>query len=61
MNVSRDKLRIAENGGWATAIPQIAGTTIGMMKQNPCVEAMKSRPDKAQAIEGIKGGLWGKI
>jgi hypothetical protein len=71
-DVSRDKLRIAESGGWgllglatpigwAIAIPQIAGTTIGTMKQNPCVEAMKSRHHTALAIEDLKGGLWGKF
>lgn len=71
-DVSNDKLRIAESGGWgllglinplgwAIAIPQIAGTTVGTMNRNPCVEAMKSRQHTAQAIEDIKGGLWGKI
>ena len=47
--------------GWAIAIPQIAGTTVGTMNQNPCVEAMKSRHHTALAIEELKGGLWGKI
>ncbi|MBA3965638.1 MAG: hypothetical protein H0X47_07670 [Nitrospirales bacterium] len=71
-DVSNDKLRIAESGvwgllglvnplGWAIAIPQIAGTTVGTMNRNPCVEAMKSRQHTTQAIEDIKGGLWGKI
>jgi hypothetical protein len=71
-DVSNDKFRIAESGGWslvglvnplgwAIAIPQIAGTTVGTMKQNPCVEAMKGKGLTAQALEDIKGGLWGKI
>ncbi len=71
-DVSSDKLRIAESGGWgllglvnplgwAIAIPQIAGTTVGTMKQNPCVEALKGRQQTAQALDEIKGGLWGKI
>jgi len=71
-DVSRDKFRIAESGGWgllglatplgwAIAIPQIAGTTFGTMTQNPCVKAMESRSHTAQAIEEMKGGLWGKI
>ena len=71
-DVSRDKLRIAESGGWgllglanpigwAIAIPQIAGTTVGTMNQNPCVEAMKSRAHTALTIEDLKGGLWGKF
>ncbi|HSF11194.1 MAG TPA: AsmA family protein [Nitrospirales bacterium] len=71
-NVSSDKLRIAESGGWGLlglvtpmgwviAIPQIAGTTVGTMNQNPCVEALKGRPQTAQALDEIKGGLWGKI
>ena len=71
-DVSRDKFRIAESGawgllglanplGWAIAIPQIAGTTVGTMKHNPCEEAMTSRQHTAQALEDIKGGLWGKI
>jgi len=71
-DVSRDNLRIAESGGWALlglatplgwaiVIPQIAGTTVGTMNQNPCVEAMKSRHHTALAIEDLKGGLWGKF
>ena len=71
-DVSRDKFRIAESGGWgllglatplgwAIAIPQIAGTTFGTMTQNPCVKAMESRSHTARAIEEMKGGLWGKI
>ena len=71
-DVSRDKFRIAESGGWGLlglvnplgwviAIPQIAGTTVGTMTYNPCVEAMKSRHHTVQTIEDIKGGLWGKI
>ena len=71
-DVSSDKLRIAESGGWgllglvnplgwAIAIPQIAGTTVGTMNQNPCVEALKGRQQTAQALDEIKGGLWGKI
>ncbi|WP_447965332.1 AsmA family protein [Nitrospira sp. Ecomares 2.1] len=71
-DVSSDKLRIAESGGWGLlglvnplgwiiAIPQIAGTTVGTMNQNPCVEAMKSRQHTAQALDEIKGGLWGSI
>ena len=47
--------------GWAIVIPQIAGTTVGTMQENPCVEAMKSRSHTARAIEDMKGGLWGKI
>jgi hypothetical protein len=71
-DVSSDKFRIAESGGWGLlgltnplgwviAIPQIAGTTVGTMKQNPCVEALKSREHTAQTLDEIKGGLWGKI
>jgi AsmA family protein len=71
-DVSSDKFRIAESGGWGLlglvtpvgwviAIPQIAGTTMGTMKQNPCVEALKGRQETAQALEDIKGGWWGKI
>lgn len=71
-DVSSDKFRIAESGGWGLlglatpvgwviAIPQIAGTTMGTMKQNPCVEALKSRERTAQTLDEIKGGLWGKI
>jgi uncharacterized protein involved in outer membrane biogenesis len=71
-DVTSDKLRIAKSGGWgllglvtplgwAIAIPQIAGTTVGTMNQNPCVEAMKSRQHTALAIEELRGGLWGKI
>ncbi len=71
-DVSSDKFRIAESGGWGLlglvtpvgwviAIPQIAGSTMGTMKQNPCVEALKGRQQTAQALEDIKGGLWGKI
>ncbi len=74
-DVSNDKFRIAQSGGWglvglaglatplgwAIAIPYIAGTTVGTMNQNPCVEAMKGRSHTAQAIEDSKGGLWGKI
>ncbi|MDH5575214.1 MAG: AsmA family protein [Nitrospirota bacterium] len=71
-DVSSDKFRIAESGGWGLlgltnplgwviAIPQIAGTTVGTMKQNPCVEALKSREHTAQALDEIKGGLWGRI
>jgi hypothetical protein len=70
--VSSDKFRIAESGGWGLlglatpvgwviAIPQIAGTTMGTMKQNPCVEALKSRERTAQTLDEIKGGLWGRI
>ncbi len=71
-DVSSDKLRIAESGGWGLlglvtpmgwiiAIPQIAGTTVGTMNQNPCVEALKGRQQTALALDEIKGGLWGKI
>lgn len=74
-DVSNDKFRIAQSRGWglvglaglvtpvgwAIAIPYIAGTTMGTMNQNPCVEAMKGRSHTAQAIEDSKGGLWGKI
>lgn len=71
-DVSSDKLRIAESGGWGLlglvnplgwviAIPQIAGTTVGTMNQNPCVEALKSREHTAQTLDEIKGGLWGRI
>ncbi|MDT3776735.1 AsmA-like C-terminal region-containing protein [Nitrospira sp. MA-1] len=71
-DVSSDKLRIAESGGWGLlglvnplgwiiAIPQIAGTTVGTMNQNPCVEALKGRQQTAQALDEIKGGLWGRI
>ncbi|GJL60816.1 MAG: hypothetical protein NPIRA03_36730 [Nitrospirales bacterium] len=71
-DVTSDKLRIAESGGWGLlglvtpmgwviAIPQIAGTTVGTMNQNPCVEALKGRQQTAQALDEIKGGLWGKI
>lgn len=71
-DVSNDKLRIAESGGWGLlglvnplgwviAIPMIAGTTVGTMNQNPCVEAMKSRQHTTQALDEIKGGLWGRI
>jgi hypothetical protein len=71
-DVSSDKFRIAESGGWGLlglatpvgwviAIPQIAGTTMGTMKQNPCVEALKSREHTAQTLDEIKGGLWGRI
>jgi hypothetical protein len=47
--------------GWAIAIPQIAGTTVGTMNQNPCVEALKSREHTAQTLDEIRGGLWGRI
>ena len=70
--VTSDKLRIAESGGWGLlglvnpmgwiiAIPQIAGTTLGTMNQNPCVEALKSRENTVQTLDEIKGGLWGRI
>ena len=71
-DVTSDKFRIAESGAWGllglvnpfgfiVVIPQIAGTTIGTMVQNPCVEAMKDREHSVQALDEIKGGLWGKI
>lgn len=71
-DVTRDKFRIAKSGGWgllglaspigwALAIPQISGTTVGTMNQNPCVKALKGRDHTAQALDDVKGGLWGKI
>jgi len=71
-DVTSDKFRIAESGAWGllglvnpfgfvVVIPQIAGTTIGTMVHNPCVEAMKGRPQTVQALDEIKSGLWGKI
>jgi uncharacterized protein involved in outer membrane biogenesis len=71
-DVTSDKFRIAESGGWGLlglvnptgwiiAIPQIAGTTVGTMKQNPCVEALKSREHTVQALDEIKGGLWRRL
>ena len=70
--VSSDKFRIAESGGWAIlgltnpvgwaiTIPQVLGTTVGTMNQNPCVAALTSKRHTAQEIKEIRGGLWGKI
>ena len=71
-DATRDKFRIAESGGWmllglaspigwALAIPNISGTTVGTMNKNPCIEALKGRDHTARALDDIKGGLWGKI
>ena len=71
-DATRDKFRIAESGGWmllglaspigwALAIPNISGTTVGTMNKNPCIEALKGQDHTARALDDIKGGLWGKI
>ncbi len=71
-DVTRDKFRVAESEGWtllgltapidwALAIPQISGTTMGTMNQNPCLEALKGQAHTAQALDDVKGGWWGKI
>ena len=70
--VTRNKFRIAESEGWkllglrspiewVLTIPQISGTTVGTMNQNPCLDALKGRSHTAQALEDVKDGWWGKI
>lgn len=67
-DVTSDKLRIAQGGGWyllglvspiglTIVIPKIAGTTIGTLKNNPCVEAMSSKEFTVQEVSELQEGF----
>jgi uncharacterized protein involved in outer membrane biogenesis len=68
-DVTNDKSRIAEAGGWsllglinpiglAVVGPKIAGTTLGTGKQNPCATAMKDKSLTVKEVEEIQEGFW---
>jgi len=67
-DVTNDKLRIAQGGGWyllglvspiglSIVIPKIAGTTIGTLKNNPCVKAMSSKEFAVQEVSELQEGF----
>jgi hypothetical protein len=68
-DVTSDKLRIAQGGGWyllglvnpiglTIVLPKIAGTTFGTGKQNPCVAAMSSKAFTVQEVSELQEGFW---
>jgi len=68
-DVSSDRLRIAEGGGWyllalvspiglTIVIPKVAGTTLGTGKENPCVEAMSDKTFAVQEVAELQEGFW---
>ncbi len=67
--VTSNKLRIAEGGGWyllgivnpigfAVVVPKIAGTTMGTGKQNACEEAMEGKELTAKQVVEIQESFW---
>ncbi|MDH3770227.1 MAG: AsmA family protein, partial [Nitrospirota bacterium] len=67
--VTNDKLRIAQGGGWyllglvspiglTIVIPKMAGTTIGTGKENPCVDAMSGKAFTVQEVSELQEGFW---
>jgi hypothetical protein len=68
-DVSSDKLRLAQGGGWyllglvnpiglTIVIPKIAGTTIGTGKENPCAAAMSDKEFTVQEVSELQEGFW---
>ncbi len=68
-DVTSDKFRIAESGGWMLlgltnpfglliVVPSIMGTTIGSDEHNPCVEAMEDKHLTAKKVRKLKMGLF---
>lgn len=72
-DVSSDKLRIAESGGWALlglaagpigwalVTPHVMGTTLGTDEQNPCAEAMASKLHTAKKVTGMRRGFFDRV
>ena len=68
-DVSSDKLRIAQGGGWyllglvnpiglTLVIPKIAGTTFGTGEENPCVAAMSDKEFTVQEVSELQEDFW---
>ena len=68
-DVTSDKLRIAQGGGWyllgvinpigfTVVIPKIAGTTMGTGKENACEEAMEGKELTAKQVGEIHESFW---
>ena len=68
-DVTRDKLRIAQGGGWyllglinpiglVVVVPKIAGTTIGTGKKNLCRKAMKDKQLTVKEVEELQEGFF---
>jgi uncharacterized protein involved in outer membrane biogenesis len=68
-DVSSDKLRIAQGGGWyllglvnpiglTLVIPKIAGTTTGTGKENPCAAAMSDKEFTVQEVSELQEDFW---
>jgi hypothetical protein len=68
-DVSSDKLRIAQGGGWyllglvnpiglTIVIPKIAGTTLGTGKENPCAAAMSDKEFTVQEVSELQEDFW---
>ncbi|MEJ2232225.1 MAG: AsmA family protein, partial [Nitrospirales bacterium] len=68
-DVTSDKLRIAQGGGWyllglvnpiglTIVIPKIAGTTLGTGKQNPCAAAMAGKEFTVQEVSELQEGFF---
>jgi uncharacterized protein involved in outer membrane biogenesis len=68
-DVTSDKLRIAQGGGWyllglinpiglVVVVPKITGTTIGTGKENPCANAMKDKELTVKEVAELQEGFW---
>jgi len=68
-DVTNNKLRIAQGSVWyllglinpiglVVVIPQIAGTTLGTGKQNPCAAAMLDKEFTVQEVAELQEGFW---
>ena len=68
-DVSSDKLRIAQGGGWyllglvnpiglTLVIPKIAGTTFGTGEENPCVAAMSDKEFTVREVSELQEDFW---
>jgi len=68
-DVSSDKLRIVQGGGWyllglvspiglTIVIPKIAGTTLGTGKENPCAAAMSDKEFTVREVSELQEDFW---
>jgi len=68
-DVTSNKSRIAQGGAWyllglinpiglVVVIPQIAGTTLGTGKQNPCATAMLNKEFTVQEVSELQEDFW---
>jgi len=70
-DVTSDKFRIAESGGWMllgltnpfgllVTVPALMGTTTGTGEHNPCVAAMEDKNLTAKKVQKLKMGFFEK-